>query len=252
MLLVGCLELLDEAGEEFCALGFAGRGVVIHQITAAAAEDFTNGSRREVTRLRRNVIGAQQIENFLGITEYTAVEWIDEERQVVGKAANDEVARKAHRFEFESEALRHQQVHDAQRKRNSGAALEHLVEEAVARIGVVFDVAVETPFVKQHAIEDAAFLAAIEGSTMSSRQRVAILSSCARQQSPASSRGETVRARSRRPLELVIVRADEAAKFGDRIGKFQLVEKPGGVTGSTRFEPRATVWRKGAEAGRVD
>ena len=45
---VGGLEIGDEAGEKAGSGGFAGNGVVVHEVTAAAAEDLVNGGGHEI------------------------------------------------------------------------------------------------------------------------------------------------------------------------------------------------------------
>src|SRR5687768_6584259 len=98
---VGRLELFHETREQFGALGFTGGRVVIHEIAAAAAKYFAHRRWCEIGRLRLDVICAEQIKNLLRIAKDAAVKWIDEERQVVRKAPDDEVARQADRLEFE-------------------------------------------------------------------------------------------------------------------------------------------------------
>ena len=69
------------------------------------------------------------------------------------------MAGQADGLEGEPDALGDEQVDQAERDGQALAAGQHLVEEAVARIGVVLDVAAEAVLVEQHAVEHAALLA---------------------------------------------------------------------------------------------
>ena len=55
---VGRLEFADEICEEVGARGFAGNGVVIDEVAAAAAEDFADGGGGEVSDLGDDVMGS--------------------------------------------------------------------------------------------------------------------------------------------------------------------------------------------------
>jgi len=230
---VGRFEFVDEAGEEVHAIGFAGGGVVIHEVAAAPAEDFAHGGGGEVGDFGDDVARAEQGEDLVGIAEETAFERIDEERQIVGEAADDEVAGEADGFEFEAEAFGHEQVDDAEGERNAGAALEHLVDETVPGIGVVLDVAVETPLVKHHAVDDAAFFprgggfgdefAAAGGDLVEGGAAAADV------EAGRDGAGEEQRA----GFEFVVQRADEGAEIGRGVVEFQLLQKPNGVLGES-------------------
>src|SRR5690242_203185 len=99
--------------EEPRPLGLAGGGVMIDEIAAAPAEHLANRRRREIGRLRRDVVRAEQVEDFLAVAKDAAIERIDEERQLVREAAHDEVSGQAHGLELDAEALRHEQINDA-------------------------------------------------------------------------------------------------------------------------------------------
>lgn len=231
MLLVRGLELFHEPAKELGALGLAGGGVVIDEIAAAAAEDFADGRRCEVARLGRDIVGLKKREDLFAIAEDAAVEGVDEEGQVVHEAADDEVAGKTDGLELQADALSDEEVHDAERERDPRAALEDLVDEAIARVGVVLDVAVEAPLVEEHAVEDAALFAGAGGLddelATALGNGIELLHDGRRLETWRNGAGEEERA----GLEFVIQRSDEAAELGHRIGELQLLQEKLRVAG---------------------
>ena len=156
---VGGFEFFDKAGEEAGAVGVAGSFVVLHEVAAAAAEDFADRRGGEVGDLGRNLAGTEPVEELVGAAEGAVFEGVDEEGAVFGVAADHEMSGQADGFEFETEAVSDEQVNVAKGNRDAFAAGEDLVEEAVEWIGVVLGVAVETVFVKEHPVDDATFFA---------------------------------------------------------------------------------------------
>jgi len=73
-------------------------------------------------------------------------------------AADHEVAGQADRLEFQAEAGRDEQIDDAQGHRAALAPRQHLIDQAVAGIGVVLGVAAKAPFVKEDPVDRPAFL----------------------------------------------------------------------------------------------
>ena len=89
-------ETIEEGGLGIMALGL----VVIRQITAAAAEDFADGSGRKVAQFDGKVVGAQKDKYLFGGPEESAIEGVDEERALVGKTADHEMAGEADGLKF--------------------------------------------------------------------------------------------------------------------------------------------------------
>ena len=65
------------------------------------------------------------------------------------------MAREGHAFERQPDAPADLQVQNRQRDGNAGASVQHLVEEAVARIVVLLFVAAETEFAEEIVVEPA-------------------------------------------------------------------------------------------------
>ncbi len=135
------------------------------------------------------------------------------------------------RFEREPEPLADEQVNDAERQRNAGAPDEHLVEQAVERVGVMLDVAVEAPLVEQHAVDDAALLAGAGGlaDELAAAARDLVELGAARAGVERGHHGAAEQERAR--LQLIVQRTDETSELGDGIGKLQLLEEPRRVAG---------------------
>ena len=92
MAFVGGFEFFDEAGEEAGAVGVASGFVVLHEVAAAAAEDFADGHRGEVGDFGGDVAGAEPVEELVGIAESAVFEGVDEEGAAFGVAADHEMA----------------------------------------------------------------------------------------------------------------------------------------------------------------
>ena len=231
MAFVGGFEFVDETGEELGACGVAGGGVVVHQITAAAAKDFAHGRGREVGDFGVVVAGFKKREYFLGGAEGALFERVDKQRGVFEVAADHEVAGEADGLEVDAEALGDEQVNDAQRKRDAFAAFEDDGEETVERVGVVLGVAAKTVFVEEHAIHDAAFLAHGEGLgdefAAAGGEVVEALATQADVDVGKHGAGEEEGA----GFELVVERADEVAEFGDGVGELEFFEVAARVGG---------------------
>ena len=217
---VGRLEFADEISEEEGARGFAGSVIVIHEVAAAPAKDFADGGGCEVGDLGDDVMGAQERENFIGVAEDAAVERIDEKRKCVGVTGDDEVAGQTDGFELEAEALGDEEVDDAQRKGDARAAFEDLVEEAVARVGVVLEVAVKAPLVEHDPVDDATFLAGGRGFddqfAAPGGDGVELGAAATDLKVGVSGAGEKEGA----GFQFVVERADEVAEFADGIAEF--------------------------------
>lgn len=240
----GRVEFCDETGEEARVAGLAILLVVVDEIVAAATQDFAHGGRRDVVNLRFDFAGGEHFKQLVGIAKHPAIKRIDEERLVFEKAADDEVAGDADGLEVEAEPFGHHEVNDAQGDRETLAPGQHTVEEAVAWIGVVFDVAAKTPLVKQDAIDDPAFLARrgglddqlstapgdlIEGPAALGDIELAI-----------DGAGEEQRPR----FQFVIERADETAEIGHRIAEIELGEISGGMSGELALVALGDVLKK--------
>lgn len=106
-----------------------------------------------------------------------------------------------------------------------------MFEEAVERVGIVLGVAVETVFVKEHAIDDAAFFAGGHGFgekfAAASGEGVELFAAGADVDPWENGAVEQEGA----GFEFVVEGADEADELGGGVTEFQFFEKPAGVPG---------------------
>ena len=120
----------------------------------------------------------------------------------------------------EAEALGDEEVDDAQRKGDARAALEDLVEEAVARVGVVLEVAVKAPLVEHDPVDDATFLAGGRGFddqfAAPGGDGVELGAAATDLKVRVGGAGEKEGA----GFQFVVERADEVAEFADGIAEF--------------------------------
>lgn len=124
-----------------------------------------------------------------------------------------------------------EQVNEAERNGDAFAAGEDLVEEAVERIGVVLGVAMETMFVKKHAVDDAAFFAGGHGLgekfAAAGGEGVELFAAGADVDPRENGAVEEESA----GFEFVVERTDEADEFGGGVAEFQFFEEPASVPG---------------------
>src|SRR5579885_1630881 len=157
--LVSRLKLLDKFGKEPGPALVAGLVVMVGEIATGAAEHLAHRRRRQIAGLGDEILAAEKGEKLLGGAEDAAVKGIDEKRTVLEITADDEMPGQADRLEGQAEALGDEEVDDPERKGDALAADEHLVEEAVERIGVMLDVAVKAVFGENHPVDHPAFFA---------------------------------------------------------------------------------------------
>src|SRR5205823_1177627 len=85
----------------------------------------------------------------------SAVERVDDEFSFREPHLAEEMAGKADALDIQPAALPHLDVDDAERERDARASIEHLVEEAVARIVVVVVIAAEAQLVEEVRVDPA-------------------------------------------------------------------------------------------------
>lgn len=231
MPLVGGLKFGDEGGKEAAVGGVAGGVEVGREVATGAAEDFADGGRGKIGDGGIELMVTQEKKNLGRGAEVAAFEGVDVEGEFFEVAADHEVAGQADGFEIEVEAGGDQQINEAERERNAGAAGEDLIEKAVVGVGVVFAVAVKAVFVKEDAVEDATFVASAGGLgnefPAAGGEGVELGDAVADVEAGADGAGEEQGA----GFEFVVERADEGAKFTDGIGELHFGEVIAGVPG---------------------
>src|SRR5688500_658979 len=118
---------------------------MIHEIAAAPAQHFANRRGREVACFGRDVVRPQQIENRLRVAESPTSGRSEEEGRIADETADNGTSRRRRWWQHDPERFRCERIAAAERERNSRAARQNWIEEAIAGIGVVLDVSVESP-----------------------------------------------------------------------------------------------------------
>jgi len=154
---------VDEFRKELGFRMVARGGVLVDEVAAAAREHLAHRGGHEHCgvegHFNRAEIGAQVVLRAKG----AAFVGVDVEGFGAEVARGHELARQADGLELDAAALRDKQVDGRERQRDASAAANDLVEKAVARVVVVLGLAAKTVFVKEHAVEDEAFVARARG-----------------------------------------------------------------------------------------
>src|SRR6266542_511558 len=119
------------------------------------ALEIAEHARQELpARHRRIVLGQErhrashyaphELLAFLGSHEGASVEGVEENLRIIEPRPRDEVARQPYALDGEAETLAHLHEHQAQRDGNALAPVQHVVQEAVARIVELVAIAGET------------------------------------------------------------------------------------------------------------
>ena len=122
------------------------------QVAEHADEDLTRGDRGEPARVQRTAAWAHPGEQRLAagtVEELAAVKGIEEPVPAAAHCAHDEMPRQPDARRLESGPRRHGHVQHRERDRNPEPALDHVIEEAVARIVVVLGVPPEPLLLEQ-------------------------------------------------------------------------------------------------------
>ena len=130
-----------------------------------------------------------------------------------------------HELKFKLKAFGDDHVEDAHCDGQSFTSREDLIDQAVTRIVVIFDIAAEGPFVKKHAVDDAAAFAGRGGldgelgATCGDRTELA--ATCGDFQRGVHRAGQEKDAR----FELVIHRPNKGDELGAGVGELELSQK---------------------------
>lgn len=154
---VGGCEFFHEPSKHLRRLGIV--PVVIYEIETTAGEHFPHGRGSEVMQSRFDMLDAEQVEGLIRITEYSAIKGVDEEGDFFQVTPYDKVPGQSDGFEVQIESVCDKEIQNTEGNGEPFAAGNDLVDETVFRVGVVLGIAPEAPFVKEHAVDDAATLA---------------------------------------------------------------------------------------------
>lgn len=197
---------------------------VIREIPTAPADHFPHGSWGEIGQLRGKVLGAEKNKNLLRRPKNTAIKCINKKRVLLGEATDHEMPRQADRLQIQADPLGDEEINRAERNRDTSAAFEHLIDETVIRVGVVFDVSTESHLMIENTVDDSAFgpggRRLDNELTTTARDTLQFFATGTRIEFGTHRAGNEQRA----GFELVVQRSNKTAKIRTRVREVKLVE----------------------------
>ena len=202
---------------------------MLGQVSTASAKNLADRGRGQVADLGNEIASADQGKNFVGTAQKPTLESVDKERLTFIETADHEMAGDADWIEPKATAIAHKDIKDGEGDRNSFSALDYLVDETVSGVAIVLGISDVPEFVKEHAVDNPAFLADRHGLN----DQLQAAGGHGVEMGAALADGKL---RIERPahekhagFELIVHRANESTELGDRIGEFQLRQIPMGV-----------------------